>query len=227
MKWVFAIQQKQKVALLLGCILLVIILSTIVERINMSDINESFTSIYKDRLIPATEIFYLTENLYKKRLLMEKFLTSADENQTGELRQHINIHNQNIDSLIVEYEKTYLVDSESKCLATFKTTVSDYADLEQSVMELSKNGSKATGLETFESQGAALFQKTIQNLHQLTQIQSKVGKELIADSQSAMASTNILFNLQIALALVICIIIQVLLLTSKVIKQQKQPFHLN
>lgn len=227
MKWAFAIHQKQKVALLLGCILLVIILSTIVERINMGDINESFTSIYNDRLIPATEIFYLTENLYSKRLLMEKFLSSADENRTGKLRQHINMHNQNIDSLIVEYEKTYLVDSESKCLTTFKTTVSDYANLEQSVMELSKNGSKATGLEIFENQGEALFQKTIQNLHQLTQIQSKVGKELIADSQSAMASTNILFNLQIALALIICVIIQILLLTSKVIKQQKQPFHLN
>jgi hypothetical protein len=227
MKWAFAIHQKEKVALLLGCILLVIILSTILERSNMSDINESFTSIYEDRLIPATEIFYLTENLYSKRLLMEKFLSSHEDNQPEELQQNINMHNQNIDSLIVEYEKTYLVDSESKWLTSFKNTVSDYAQLEQSVMKLNKNGSRAIGLKIFENQGEALFQKTIQNLYQLTQIQSKVGKELIADSQSAMASTNILFNLQIALALIICVIIQILLLTSKVIKQQKQPFHLN
>ena len=227
MKWVFAIQQKHKVALLLGCILCIVILTTIVERINMGDINRSFTSIYNDRLIPATEMFYLSENLYSKRLLMEKFLLSPEENQTGELRKNLDAHNQNIDSLIEEYEKTYLVDNESKYLTAFKNKIAEYAKIEQKVMKLSESGSKEEGVEIFENQGAALFQSTIQNLHQLTQIQSTVGKELIAETQSAMASTNILSHLQIALAFIICVIIQVLLLTSTVINKQKQPFHLN
>ncbi len=227
MKWAFAIHQKQKVALLLGCILIVIILSTIAERSNMGDINRSFTSIYNDRLIPATEIFYLTENLYNKRLLMEKFLFSSTENQTDALRKQLEEHNQNIDSIIVEFEKTYLVGNESKYLAEFKSKASEYVQVEQTVMKFSENGSKKAGLEIFENQGAELFQNTIHKLNQLTQIQSTVGKELIADSQSAMASTNLLFNLQIALAFIICVILQILLLTSRVIKQQKQPFHLN
>ena len=227
MKWVFAIQQKHKVALLLGCILCIVILTTIVERINMGDINRSFTSIYNDRLIPATEMFYLSENLYSKRLLMEKFLLSPEENQTGELGKNLDMHNQNIDSLIEEYEKTYLVDNESRYLTAFKNKIAEYAKIEQSVMKLSKDGSKEAGVEIFENQGAVLFQSTIQNLHQLTQIQSTVGKELIANSQNAMASTNILSHLQIALAFIICVIIQVLLLTSTVINKQKQPFHLN
>lgn len=227
MKWVFAIQQKHKVALLLGCILCIVILTTIMERINMGDINRSFTSIYNDRLIPATEIFYISENMYSKRLLMEKFLLSHEEYGIEQLRKNLDIYNRNIDSLIVEYEKTYLVDNESRCLATFKNIISDYEQVEQSVIKLSKNGSKEAGLEIFENQGIVLFQSTIQNLHQLTQIQSTVGKELIAHSQSAMASTNILSHLQIALAFIICVIIQVLLLTSTVIKKQKQPFHLN
>ena len=227
MKWVFAIQQKHKVAILLGCILCIVILTTIMERINMGDIDQSFTSIYNDRLIPATEMFYLSENMYSKRLLMEKFLLSPEENQTGEIREKLIIHNQNIDSLIEEYEKTYLVYNESKYLKAFKNKMAEYTQIEQAVLDLSKNGAKAAGVEIFENQGAALFQSTIQNLHQLTQIQSTVGKELIAETQSAMASTNILSHLQIALAFIICVIIQVLLLTSTVINKQKQPFHLN
>lgn len=227
MKWVFAIQQKHKVAFLLGCILCIVILTTILERINMGDINRSFTSIYNDRLIPATEMFYLSENLYRKRLLTEKFLLSHEESQTSELREKLNMYNQSIDSLITEYEKTYLVDNESKYLTALKDKLSSYKQVEESVMELSKNGSKEAGLDLFENQGMALFQSTIQNLHQLTQIQSTVGKELIAHSQSAIASTNILSHLQVAMAFIICLIIQVLLLTSNVLKKQKQAFHLN
>ena len=227
MKWVFAIQQKYKVALLLGCILCIVILTTIVERINMGDINRSFTSIYNDRLIPATEMFYLSENLYNKRMLMEKFLLSPEENQTEKLRKKLDMYNQSIDSLIVEYEKTYLVDNESRYLAAFKNKISDYAQVEQSILELSRNGSREAALEIFEDRGILLFQSTMKNLHQLTQIQSTVGKELIAHSQSTIASTNILSHLQIALAFIICIIIQILLLTSKVINQKKQPYHLN
>lgn len=227
MKWVFAIQQKYKVALLLGCILCLVVLTTIVERINMGDINRSFTSIYNDRLIPATEMFYLSENMYSKRLLMEKFLFSHEESEIDELREKLNQHNQSIDSLIEEYEKTYLVDNESRYLTAFKNKLSSYKQVEQSVIELSENSSKEAGVEIFENQGMALFQSTIQNLHLLTQIQSTVGKELIAHSQSAMASTNILSHLQIALAFIICVIIQVLLLTSTVINKQKQTFHLN
>lgn len=227
MKWIFAIQQKHKVALLLGGILCIVVLSTILVRMNMKDINRSFTSIYNDRLIPATEFFYISENMYSRRLLIEKFLLFHHKYQTDDLREKLNGYNHAIDSLIIEYEKTYLVHNESQYLSDFKNKIQEYAEVEQSIIALSENGANEAGLDLFEEKGTALFQNTIQDLHQLTQIQSSVGKELIAHSQSAMASTNILSHLQVALAFIIFVIIQIILLTSKAIHKQKQPFHLN
>ena len=74
MKWSFVIQQKIKASLLLGGIMVVILLSALVSRMSLDNIDHSLSSIYQDRLVPTVDMVYLSEHLYSKRLLLEQGL---------------------------------------------------------------------------------------------------------------------------------------------------------
>lgn len=221
MRWSFVIKEKLKAALLLGGIMLFIILGSLIARYNMKGIDKSFSSIYQDRLIPATTIIYLAENLYGKRLTLEKYLLSENRGTSEEITSGLGIYDTTIDSLIKAFEKTYLVDQEATSLAAFKNRVDEYVLLEKMILNLHISGHTAAGKELFEGVGASTFQTTITNLNELTTIQSNVGKELMRESKSDMASFGLISFVQIALAIVIGLIVLVLIQNSKIINKPK------
>ena len=221
MKWSFVIQQKLKTALLLSAVMLMIILGTLISSRNMRGLDKSFASIYKDRLVPATTITYLTENLYGKRLSLEKFLLSDDLKTCDQLSLQLLAYDNNIDSLINAFEKTYLVDEEAKSLATFKNHVAEYVLMEKKILNFHESGAAETGRKIFEGEAAKTFQNTINNLNELTSMQSRIGKELMKESQSEMASVGMISFLQIALAIVVGLIILIFIQNSKIINQPK------
>lgn len=227
MRWAFLIQQKLKIAGMLAFLMTLVVLTNFMERKNIGDMNDSFASIYNDRLIPATEIIYLTDNLYSKRLLLQRFMLSGKEEQAGRLQADLQQHNWRVDSLVREFEKTYLVVHEFEALTNFKTKAQEYAQIEQEILALNGEEAKEAGLEIFEEKGEIVFQTTMRHLHELTQIQSDVGGELIKGSRVIVASTNVISSLQIALAVVIGIIGQVLILPSRMVKFKPGKFNLN
>lgn len=233
MKWSFVIQQKLKAALLLGGIMAVIILGTLVTRSNMEGINKSFSSIYQDRLIPATTIIYITENLYGKRLSLEKFLLSSETGAFHEISGQLTNHDKHIDSLIRAFEKTYLVADEAKSLEAFKNRVEEYILLEKMILNMYASGNAASGKALFEGAGASTFHSTINNLNELTTIQSNVGQALMKESKSDMASFDLISILQISLAVIIGLMVLVLIQSSKISNKPKvkhkgpSSFHLN
>ena len=233
MKWSFVIQQKLKAALLLGGIMILIILGNLLSRNHMQGIDKSFSSIYKDRLIPATTITYLAENLYGKRLSMEKFLLSQEVQSTDQMKIQLTHHNGKIDSLINVFEKTYLVDQEAKSLSGFKNRVREYLLLEQMVLNLHTSGNTDAGRSLFEGVGSDTFQNTIARLNELTTIQSDIGQQLVKDSKSEMAGFSLISILQISLVVIIGLIILVLIQSARITdaasvsKKGSQQFHLN
>jgi hypothetical protein len=233
MKWSFVIQQKLKAALLLGSIMGMIILATLLSRRNMEGIDKSFSSIYQDRLIPATTIIYLTENLYGKRLSLEEYLLANEVGNKSEIKVQLSAHNKNIDSLIKAFEKTYLVDEEAKSLTAFKNEVIKYTALERSVLNLCNAGEQEQGKKLFAVAGANTFKNTITNLNELTNIQSSIGKDLMKASKSDIASVGIISFLQIGLAVVIGLMLLLLIQNASIINKPKitseknQYFNLN
>lgn len=221
MKWSFVIQQKLKAALLLGGVMVLVILGSVITRYHMNGIDKSFSSIYKDRLIPATTIIYLAENLYGKRLSLEKFLLSDVTGSAEAISAGLELHDVKIDSLIEVFEKTYLVDHEATSLAAFKNRVEEYVLLEKMILKLHASGNAGSGRELFEGAGASTFQTTINNLNELTSIQENVGKELMRESKSDMASFGLISFLQIAFVIVIGLMVLVLIQSSKIVNQPK------
>ncbi len=228
MKWTFYIRQKLKVALLLLGIMMLIMLTILISRKNINHISESFDSMYKDRLIPATDIFYLAENLYSKRILLENYLNSEINKNTQQLRESLTHHDRIMDSIIVEFEKTYLVDEESHFLTDFKEKSEQYASIEDEIIGLSQRESKDSALRQFHANGEAVFQCTIDNLVKLTQIQSTVGKTLTDTSQSEASDINTLYTVQMILVFVIGAMVQALIFASKSLRAGKeQKYRLN
>lgn len=227
MKWTFIINQKIKVAFLLGSIMVLIALTNMMEQRNIDHINKSFSSIYYDRLIPATDIFYLTEQLYSKRLLMENTLYGENSISSDEIRKQLNTHSLAIDDLIEKFSKTYLVKNESESLLDFKERVAHYNKVEEKILNVLEKESVMVARKLYETEGKKDLLQTIQDLKALTKIQSTVGLALIHDSKSIISSSNILMTLQITIAIIIGLFIQALVMASKLASRDTGNFNLN
>ncbi len=228
MKWTFFIRQKLKIALLLGGVLLLVGMTTFLERKHMANMDKSFTSIYNDRLIPTTEIFYLAEQLYQKRLTLQRYFLTGDPENVNIIYEKLNEHNEVIDTLIHAFEKSHLVENEFICFKGFKNDIKDYASLEQSMLVFCEKGQQSQCLETFDNEAQEKFASIIARLNELTGIQTEVGSSILSESKVIVAGANVVSRLQIALILIIGIIIQILVLTSKAIKTRKhQKFSMN
>ncbi|MGG7666465.1 MCP four helix bundle domain-containing protein [Dyadobacter sp. BHUBP1] len=233
MKWSFVIQQKVKAAILLGGIMALIVGGTLISRYNVEGIDESFSSIYKDRLVPATTILYLTENLYRKRLSLENYLYSEAQQSPANVKALLRAHDRSIDSLIRLFENTYLVDEEVKSLQGFKSQIVDYAKLEGQVLALCTAGSFPEARQLFSAPGSSTFESTILNLNELAGIQSTIGKDLVKASKVNVASFGIISFLQISLAIITGLVVIVLIRNSQIIQKPRtnsnksQYFNLN
>ncbi|WP_256010514.1 MCP four helix bundle domain-containing protein [Desertivirga xinjiangensis] len=226
MKWTFVIQQKLKVASLLAGVMLMVVLFNLIERKNIAEMNRSVTSIYNDRLVPATGIFYLTDNLYSKRFLLEKFLSSGSQDIKA-LRLSLAVHDQNIKLLINQFEKTYMVDKELTFLNEFKQKVTSYTRIEEQILLLAENHSKREALALYDTQGKSSLISTVQKLSELTKIQTTVGGELLNNTKRILATSDLLSHLQMALAIGIGLVIVSLITASKAVTHTEKNFHLN
>jgi hypothetical protein len=211
-------------AVSVGLILLIFL--NLLERKKLDQINNSFSSIYNDRLIPATDIFYIMENLYSNRLGMEKYMLSEIKHQELFFR-NFSENRKSIDSLILQYENTYLVANEYRFLYDFKNTLLQYSKLENEMVLLVQNGSIREAHQIFEYNAALHFQKLISNLHELALIQTSEGGEIIKSFQGNLNDANIGSQLEIAVVLLIVIAVQVFLITTRKVKFPIQKFHLN
>ena len=226
MKWAFVIQQKLKAALLLLGIMFLVVLFNIIERHNIEEMNRSVNSIYKDRLLPAADIFHLTDNLYSKRVLMEQYLISENVD-VRELQKSLDMHDRNIDELIRQFEKTYLVDKELVFFNQLKADVGAYKRLEQEIISLCAQNLRAEASLLYHQRGQLASSEVIKRLSELTEIQTQVGGELLNNSKGILANSDLLSSLQLILAMGIGVMVVILVASSKIARQVPGSFNLN
>ena len=224
MKFAHSIKQKTKVAVLLFSIMVCTIFIRILEDQSIKNMGKSFTSLYNDRLIPATDLFYISEQIYAKRYLIDKHLSSYSNDNT--VYQKLANHDAKIDFLLKKYEQTFLVKPEKYRLNILKNELLHNKKIEKTILNTSLNVTAETKL-AFNNMASSSYQQIFENLTALTKIQSKVGEELIEESKNIIARSNIYANMQLVLAVVIGILIVSIMLTSNVIKIKNEKFNLN
>ena len=223
MKWIYSIQQKSKTALLLMVVVATILGCNFLENKFFTDINKSVSSIYNDRLIPAAELFHVNDLMYKKRLILEKYLVNPAQQDYRMVKRELANHNAQIDSIVLSFEATYLVDEETASLQHFKKSVHQYNKLEEICL-----AKTAVSSDTYEMSLAPLFKDIHEDLVQLSSIQTSIGKELVNGSKVTSTGANLINNLQISIVVIIMVVVYALLLSSRsLIPKNFQDFHLN
>ncbi|SFH48661.1 MCP four helix bundle domain-containing protein [Pedobacter insulae] len=217
------VKQKSKIAIFLFGVMACTILIRLLEDKSIKEMNNAFISMYNDRLIPATDLFYLAENLYAKRYLLESMIEKKSTVSRVELIKKLGVHDANINSLVAKYEKTFLTPQEKKYLEDLKTQLKANNKIEQILL----NDQTINNKEDFIQQTNASFNEIAKKLTELTQLQRNVGEELIKDSNTLVSGSNLYSNIQFALAIVIGILIVAIITTSNVVKVANEKFNLN
>jgi len=225
----FSFKQKMKIASFLFFIMCSTMLIRMFEDKSIKNMSNAFVSMYHDRLIPATDLFFLAENVYAKRYLLEEALNpdrTVEVSFSG-LREKLRVHNKNIDSLVRKYEGTFLIKKEKSHLADLKTKLSDGIKMEDNIITMAEKHTLTEGRHLFESLGKAAFNNISEKLSELSRIQTDAGEELIRESESIVSGSKMYSTAQVVLAIFIGMMIVNLVLTSKVANIHNDKFKLN
>lgn len=196
MKWSYSLKQKALASVLLAVVFLFIILNNIYERRNISKLNDSFSSIYRDRLLAESYIYLFSDLLHNRAELNEKNASTAQ----------IELIDEKLLLLIKDYDATVLTQQETSYFDSFKELI-----LKDNKIVASINYSAAFAL-----------------LERLSAIQIDEGTRLKKESNSMFLGSDISFKLEMAILIVIALIMQVIIFSSKSpIPINKKDIHLN
>ncbi|NMN37419.1 MCP four helix bundle domain-containing protein [Pedobacter sp. SG918] len=223
MKFAFSLKNKLKIAFLLFCIMCCTLLIRFLEDKSVEQINESFISMYNDRLVPATDLYFIAENLYYKKEILQDILLGNNIIHPSAGLVKMNKHNRKIDSVINKYELTLLVKQEKSFLNDLKRALTVQQGLEIKILNMAGTEGRAI----YESLGRNAANQTLAKLSALIKIQSKVGNDLIKGSKIFVSGTKIYSTLQVILAIVIGIMIVAIVSASNTVKIQSEKFNLN
>ncbi|MBC6112753.1 MCP four helix bundle domain-containing protein [Pedobacter fastidiosus] len=227
MKFAFSLKNKLKIAFLLFCIMCCSLLIRFLEDKSVEKINESFISMYNDRLVPATDLYFIAENLYHKNSIIQNslgFYGSSIHPSVGNIQ--LAKHNRKIDSVISKYELTVLVKQEKQYLNDLKTSLAHQQFQESKILNLVIHD-VLEGRRLYETSGKNTSTRALKTLSALIKMQSKVGDELIKDSEIFVSGTKIYSTLQVILAIAIGILIVGIVSASNAVKIQNEKFNLN
>ena len=227
MRFAYSLKQKVKIATLLFFVMTCSILITILEEKSVNKMNESFSSLYNDRLIPAMDLFQVVEIVYSKKSLLEEFIYRDNPTNLNASAASLKRSNFTIDSLIGKYEKTFLVQKEKELLLLLKHQLSELVETEKTIMQLLTSDNKRKAHNLFEGSGHVISDRIVKNVSNLMRTQKQVGTEIITDTAFVVSGSRIYSNLQIALAVVIGILIVGILFTSNVVYIKNDKFNLN
>lgn len=208
MKWAYYVKYKVKAAIVLFIILLTIILNNFSNNYNYSKLDDSFSSLYKDRLLPATYLFQLSGHLYGKQLLHQENTLRNDPRQVA--------HDQAMAAIIKDYEGTYLTQTEKNQWQVFKSHLQQYHQMEQ------QHAVPPVQLQ-------AKLEQTISSLSQLTDTQVVEAGQLRKTSSSILSSSISSSHLELSLLIVLGLVAMVLLSVTdrRVFKTIPQKTSLN
>lgn len=228
MKFAYSLKQKTKIAILLFLIMACTILIRLLEDRSIKNMEKAFTSLYNDRLVPATDLFYISEKLYAKRFLLETFVYS-DQNKLSaqQLNAKLKTYDKHIDTLLAKYEQTFLVKNEKNHLTELKAKLLENKIIEKNML-LNANSLDKTALRRlYDSNAEKSFLDISNSLSQLTKVQTVVGEQLKEESQKIVRGTNLYSTLQLLIAIVIGALIVSILAASNVMNIRNDNFNLN
>lgn len=209
----YSIRPKSKVAITLLSMVVLMLCGVLAERYIFSRIKEASTSIVKDRLIPSTAIYHLSDHFTQRKLALADTTYKAKP-----LELLLHWHRTKEDSIIEAFEKTYLVEDEALSLGELKAHLSQYNQLEQQYLN------DASTAEQLNSE----YNLMREELLELSNIQTRVGQKLQTENERLTSNADVISQILIIVIIVCCLVAQGFVLASKsIIPSIKQKHNLN
>lgn len=202
----FTAQNKIKTTTLVFCVLCLILLTNLQERMMMKRLNETVTSIYQDRVVVGNYILQLSNHVEE----IIQYLQTTNPSISKEIHT---IFDQ-IDSINRHYDKTYLTKIEKENFMKFTSFCAQIKELIQA--------------SKYEN-ALRLSVEADKILKTLSTIQVDEGKQKLDEVLRMTNTRSILSYLEIVIIIVISILIQKIVLSTKpiVINKSKHTHHLN
>lgn len=187
----------------LATLLIVITLSIVASKIGedhfVQSLRKDCSSLFSDRLLPATTLFHLSDAVYRRRDDLLQHLRRESDAASKNIQYRLGQHDAAIEHHIVAIEKTYLVADETRLLRKLRGSLENYSKVESNLLTQHNGGASVNA----SAELAAAFDELRTELLNLTQVQESVGQELKSESLASAThlSTLLYFQLGVAFAL--------------------------
>lgn len=185
---------RQRLLLLIAFVVVALVISNYLVQRQYDRLDKQVSSIYQDRLIPSHYLFQLQSILLQKKLMLEHGEVKPDA-----ALQAIHNYDLQMDSIIVDYEKTYLTEEESREWEQLRGLLARYNELESTIVRMEKDEVSPDLYLRFEE----AFRSAQGMLASLNQLQTREGNRLKSDSQAILNSALLQSYIQISLVIVL------------------------
>ncbi len=207
MKWAYSIEQKMKAAMVLTVIFVFLFIKNVSDKRHFNELGDSFSAVYKDRLMAESYIYEMSNHLSRKKLLIDDCNTKEELNQ---IKDKIKAHNNAIQLLIGSYETTKLTPTEEVLFKDFRKKITDGLVLEQKhIYQSEYNNAESTRQILDEA-----FYGMLNTLNHLSNIQITEGEKLNKTSQKIVLGSASDTHFELTLLIVLGTIILTLIFTS-------------
>ena len=201
MKWTYSVENKSVASLALLSLCLLVLFSNYIDRDHTSNVKNSITTLYEDRLVAETHILRMINDIYQIKEIVNASRSNLgnEENRIGDLLSGIH-------PISDAYRNTKLTAKE-----------------EVKFTELSKI---LTQFETSLSKGIALdlenTNKALALLNELSAIQLEESKLIMNQAETLFSSSKVSAQFASAVIIVILLVLQALVCTSKTLSSSNQ-----
>jgi len=203
MKWTYHLTQKTKIAVSLAFVIVLVLATNFLSKQHFAELQDSFTAVYRDRLMAEIYLFNFNQLLHEKNQLL------TDSSSFDRSRYHA--INDSIHSLVGEYEMTVLTKEEAIFFNELKEGLSQLTEKEKSFIYPKRTLRSEKEIAGLEEQYKYLWLK----LDQLSDVQRTEGKRLIDESKRIIASSKMTLQLELVILIVVGVIVQVLIFSAK------------
>lgn len=219
MKWTYSIKNKLTAAVLLAAILIITLANNLVERSHFKQLDASFASMYEDRMLVESYIFQLYENLQKR----QELITTADSELGYEhLKADLHEYKAQRNELIKKYATTYLTTEEEVEFDKLKAAVKNINSAEDGLLNLTKSQDELSELISSNREKTS---SAFETLSVLSSIQTSEAKSIRAKSERIILGNISISQLEMAILIIIGLVIQALIFSSKSMKPNINQKH--
>jgi hypothetical protein len=204
---------KFKIATVLAVLLILVLINNLTGRIQINNLEQSFSAMYRDRLLAESYLLQLIDLIYQKEKLVEQ-CSLNQFNYAG----HNSLLNENIRTLVNKYEMTTLTSEEDKIFKELKSFLVPIQHFDNKI-----DNHVIDNPELIEEY-LLLTRAATGKLLSLSQIQTDEGSRLINKTNHIIMNQRSTSYFEVVILVFLGVIIQTLVLSSSALHEKMRKF---